>query len=88
MHNQQLCNLCIPFVPALISRDAKDAHFVVGQALGENIFTNGKSTKNLQLKKGESVTFRYRIIVDQASKALSPTELNAQADAFASKPGM
>jgi hypothetical protein len=54
--------------------------------LGENIFTNGKSSKNLQLKKGESVTFRYRIIVDQASRALSPAELNAQAAAFAAKP--
>jgi methane monooxygenase PmoA-like len=53
--------------------------------LGENVFTNGKSSKNLQLKKGESVTFRYRIIVNQASKALSPAELNAQAEAFASK---
>ena len=55
--------------------------------LGENIFTNGKSAKNLQLKKGESVTFRYRIIVEQGSKALSPAELNAQAEAFAKKPG-
>ena len=53
--------------------------------LGENVFTNGKSSKNLHLRKGESVTFRYRIIVDQASKALSPEELNAQAEAFASK---
>ena len=56
--------------------------------LGENIFTNGRSAKNLQLKKGESVTFRYRIIVDQGSKSLSPAELNAQADAFAGKSGM
>jgi hypothetical protein len=28
--------------------------------LGEKIFTNGKSEKNLQLKKGESVRFYYR----------------------------
>ena len=27
--------------------------------LGEKIFTNGKSSKNLMLKKGESVTFRF-----------------------------
>ncbi|HTF31098.1 MAG TPA: DUF6807 family protein, partial [Flavitalea sp.] len=55
--------------------------------LGENIFTNGKSAKNLQLKKGESVTFRYRIIVEQGAKALSPKELNAQAEDFARKQG-
>src|SRR3569833_2237840 len=31
--------------------------------LGEKIFTNGKSDKNLRLNKGESVTFRYRIVI-------------------------
>jgi hypothetical protein len=55
--------------------------------LGESVFTNGKSTKNLQLKKGESVTFRYRIIVDQGPTAISPAELNKQAAAFAGKKG-
>jgi hypothetical protein len=40
--------------------------------LGENIFTNGKTTKNLTLKKGESVTFRYRIVIDNGNKSISP----------------
>src|SRR6476646_11870049 len=30
--------------------------------LGEKIFTNNKSEKNLTLQKGQSVTFRYRVI--------------------------
>lgn len=51
--------------------------------LGEKIFTNGKSSKNLQLKKGESVTFRYRIVIDSNNKTLSVGELNRLADDFA-----
>jgi len=39
--------------------------------LGEKIFTNGKSEKNLSLKKGESVTFRFRIVVDEGVRTIS-----------------
>ncbi|MEP7377322.1 MAG: PmoA family protein [Chitinophagaceae bacterium] len=53
--------------------------------LGEKIFTNGKSAKNLQLKKGESVTFRFRIMVDDGNKTSSPEQLNESADKFAKK---
>ncbi|ALW85271.1 hypothetical protein AUC43_09285 [Hymenobacter sedentarius] len=53
--------------------------------LGEKIFTNGQSAKNLQLKKGESVTFRYRILIDEGSKTPSPKQLNAAAAEFARK---
>lgn len=51
--------------------------------LGEKIFTNGKSSKNLQLQKGESVTFRYRIVIDEGNRTLSVGELNQLADEFA-----
>jgi hypothetical protein len=50
--------------------------------LGEKIFTNGKSSKNLQLKKGESVTFRYRMVIDSNNRTLSVEELNQLADDF------
>ena len=50
--------------------------------LGEKIFTNGKSEKNLSLKKGESVTFRYRIVVSDGEKTLNVNELNKLAKAF------
>ncbi len=50
--------------------------------LGENIFTNGKLTKNLQLKKGESVIFRYRIVLDENNKTISAKQLNELADDF------
>jgi hypothetical protein len=34
--------------------------------LGENVFTNGQKSTNLTLKKGEKVTFRYRLMVSDA----------------------
>lgn len=51
--------------------------------LGEKIFTNGESSKNLQLQKGKSVTFRYRIVIDSDNKTLSAEQLNNWADDFA-----
>ena len=51
--------------------------------LGEKIFTNGKSEKNLKLKKGKSVTFRYRIVINEGKNKLTVKELNALADQFA-----
>lgn len=51
--------------------------------LGEKIFTNGKFAKNLTLKKGESVTFRYRILIDEGKTTLTVKQLNEQADEFA-----
>lgn len=51
--------------------------------LGEKIFTNGKSVKNLQLKIGDSVTFRYRIVIDDGNKTISPAELDQLSADFA-----
>ena len=50
--------------------------------LGEKIFTNGKSEKNLHLKKGEEVTFKYRVIIKNGNKIFSTRELNKLSDAF------
>lgn len=51
--------------------------------LGEKIFTNGKSAKNLSLQKGEYVSFRYRIVVHNAVNTISQKQLNLLADDFA-----
>jgi hypothetical protein len=51
--------------------------------LGEKVFTNGKSAKNLQLKKGESVRFVYRVVIDQGAVTISASQLNQLADEFA-----
>jgi hypothetical protein len=53
--------------------------------LGEKVFTNGKSEKNLQLQKGESVTFKFRVVIDGAAKTPSVDELNKLATEFARK---
>ena len=53
--------------------------------LGEKIFTNGKSEKNFTLKKGESVTFKYRIVINNGTQTLSAGALNKEAAAFAKK---
>jgi len=53
--------------------------------LGEKIFTNGKSAKNLSLEKGESVTFRYRIVINNGKQTISTANLNRLAKDFAKK---
>lgn len=53
--------------------------------LGEKVFTNGKSEKMLHLKKGESVTFRYRIVINNGNQTISIAQLNALAGSFAKK---
>ncbi|GAC1311686.1 MAG: hypothetical protein NVSMB24_31710 [Mucilaginibacter sp.] len=50
--------------------------------LGEKVFTNGKSEKNLRLKKGESVTFRYRVVVNDGAKTVSAKYLDEMAGDF------
>ncbi len=50
--------------------------------LGEKIFTNGKTEKNLRLKKDESVRFYYRIVIEDGDKTLSPGQLNKMANEF------
>jgi hypothetical protein len=50
--------------------------------LGEKVFTNGKSAKNLHLKKGETVRFVYRVVFDQGPVTLSATQLNQLAADF------
>jgi len=50
--------------------------------LGEKAFTNGKSEKNLTLKKGESVTFRYRIVITNGNETITAEDLDAMAKAY------
>jgi hypothetical protein len=53
--------------------------------LGEKVFTNGKSSKNLTLQKGEQVTFKYRIIIESGTNTLTAAQLNKAAQQFAKK---
>ncbi len=51
--------------------------------LGQKIFSNGKEELNFGLKKGESVTFRYRIVISSSNKRLATEEINKLSDEFA-----
>jgi len=50
--------------------------------LGQKVFSNGKETLNFHLKKGESVTFRYRIVIAAGEKRLSTGRIRQLAGAF------
>lgn len=51
--------------------------------LGQKIFSNGKQQLNYHLKKGDSVSFRYRIVISSGKERLSPAAINRLADEFA-----
>jgi len=51
--------------------------------LGQKIFSNGKQTMNFILRKGQSVTFRYRIVIAAGARRLSTVRIGQLADAFA-----
>ncbi len=45
--------------------------------LGDKIFTNGKSERNLSLQPNQSVTFRYRIIIASGKTTVSKSSIEA-----------
>jgi Methane oxygenase PmoA len=51
--------------------------------LAANIFTNGKHVTNLQLKKGETITFKFRIVISEDKQTMTVAELDKLADDFA-----
>jgi hypothetical protein len=51
--------------------------------LGQKVFSEGENELNFSLKKGESVTFKYRLVV--AAENLSDDQINQLADKYASK---
>jgi hypothetical protein len=50
--------------------------------LGRKVFSNGKEELNFTLQPGQSVTFRYRVLV-RSGKAPSAADMNRMAAAFA-----
>ncbi|HXO76826.1 MAG TPA: PmoA family protein [Puia sp.] len=51
--------------------------------LGQKIFSNGKQVLGYRLEKGQSVTFRYRIVIAAGNESLSTGRIRQLADAFA-----
>jgi hypothetical protein len=51
--------------------------------LGQSVFSNGRQTMNFKLAKGQSATFRYRIVIAAGKDRLSTGRIRQLADDFA-----
>ncbi len=60
---------------------ARDYGLFAANTLGQKIFSEGKNELNFGLKKGESVTFKYRLVV--AAENLTDNQINQLADEYA-----
>ncbi len=65
---------------------ARDYGLFAANTLGQKIFSEGANELNFTLKKGETATFRYRLVV--ASEDLSDSQINKLADEYANKKSM
>jgi hypothetical protein len=55
--------------------------------LGQKIFSQGRQTLNFQLKKGQSATFHYRIVITAGDHRLSTDRIRQLADVSQPVPG-
>ena len=55
--------------------------------LGQKIFSQGRQTLNFQLKKGQAVTFHYRIVIAAGDHRLSTDRIRQLADVYQPVPG-
>ena len=62
---------------------ARDYGLFAANTLGQKVFSNGEKELNFSLKKGESTTFRYRLVV--AAEHLTDQQINEHADKYAGK---
>ena len=60
---------------------ARDYGLFAANTLGQNIFSEGKKALNFSMKKGDSVTFKYRFVV--AAENLTDDQMNKLADDYA-----
>jgi hypothetical protein len=60
---------------------ARDYGLFAANPLGQKIFSNGKETLDFKLAPGQSVTFRYRIIITSGEK-VTPEAMDQQAITF------
>lgn len=62
---------------------ARDYGLFAANPLGQKIFTNGEKELNFSMKKGDSVTLKYRLVV--AGEDLNDQQINELADEYAGK---
>lgn len=59
---------------------ARDYGLFAANTLGQKVFSDGKNELNFSMKKGESVTFKYRLVV--AGEKLTDSQINQLADEY------
>ena len=62
---------------------ARDYGLFAANTLGQKIFSDGENELNFSLKKGESVTFKYRLVI--AAENLTDDQINQLADEYANQ---
>ncbi len=62
---------------------ARDYGLFAANTLGQKVFSEGEKELNFKLKKGQSVTFKYRLVV--AGEDLNDEQINKLADEYAKK---
>jgi len=62
---------------------ARDYGLFAANTLGQKIFSDGENELNFSLTKGESVTFKYRLVV--AAEDLTDDQINQLADEYAAE---
>jgi len=60
---------------------ARDYGLFAANTLGQKVFSDGENTLNFSMREGETVTFRYRLVV--AAENLSDEKINYLADQYA-----
>lgn len=63
---------------------ARNYGLFAANPLGQKVFSNGKLALNLKLLKGESVVFRYKIIIASGKNRLSNAAIELLAQEFGS----
>jgi hypothetical protein len=61
---------------------ARNYGLFAANPLGQKIFSNGKESMNLTLQKGQSVTFKYRIVIATGKTRLSNEQIQTQQKQF------
>jgi hypothetical protein len=63
---------------------ARNYGLFAANPLGQKVFSNGKTVLNFKLLKGQSVVFRYKIIIAAGKNRMPNTAIEALAQAFGS----
>lgn len=61
---------------------ARNYGLFAANPLGQKVFSNGKETLGLKLTRGQSVTFRYRVVIAAGADRLSQTEIQKSVQEF------